>query len=57
MEYIQKLTSRWTEPLSDQVQKHKTGYEGYNINIIMALFCGCFQKLFLVHYQNCQRKR
>ena len=57
MEYIQKLTSRWTEPLSDQVQKHKTGYEGYNINMIMALFRECFQKLFLLHYQNCQRKR
>ena len=41
MEYVQKLTSRWTEPLSDQVQKHKTGYDRYNINMIMALFREC----------------
>ena len=39
---VQKLTSRWTGPLSDQVQKHKTGYDRYNINMIMALFRECF---------------
>ena len=60
MEYEQKLTSRWTEPLSDQVQKHKTGYDRYNINVIVASFRECFSKTVLsekkVKQNECKRK-